>query len=210
MYSILIIEDDVTITEVMESILGMEGFSVRTASNGPLGIEKIREKRPDMILCDIMMPGMDGFTVLETLKRISEFSDIPFIFVTALDDRTNLRRGMSSGADDYLSKPFLAEELLAAVTGRLHRIETLRLKAERAAFRDEHEFLRQNITTREMEILLLVGQGYTSKQIANRLGIRSNTVQVHRTNVMLKLDTPNAANLARWAVIAELMHSADQ
>ncbi|MDD2366483.1 MAG: response regulator transcription factor [Desulfuromonadaceae bacterium] len=209
MYSILVIEDDLTIIEVMESVLGSEGFAVRTASNGPDGIGMIRDVRPDLILCDIMMPGMDGYSVLETLKLNDEFSDIPFIFVTALDDRTNFRRGMSSGADDYLTKPFLAEELIAAVTGRLHRIEILRLKAERSAFREEHNFLRQHITPRELEVLLLVGQGYTSKQIATRLGIRSNTVQVHRTNVMLKLDTPNAANLARWAVIAELMLSAE-
>lgn len=205
MYSILIIEDDATILDLMETGLRMEGFIVRTALNGPEGIALAREKRPDLILCDIQMPDMDGYAVLDVFKRDNDLTDIPFIYVTALDDRTNVRRGMASGADDYLTKPFFVEELVAAVTGRLHRFEILRLKLEKAVFKDEHTFLRQQITARELEILLLVGQGYTSKQIADRLGIRSNTVQVHRTNIMEKLDVPNAANLARWAVIAELM-----
>jgi FixJ family two-component response regulator len=112
---------------------------------------------------------------------------------------------MSAGADDYLTKPFSAEELTSAVTGRLQRIEVLRQHEEDATLQKEMGFLRQQVTARELEVLLQVGQGYTSKQIAGNLGIRQNTVEVHRANLMRKLDTPNAANLARWALIAEQM-----
>ncbi len=205
MYSVLIIEDDESLRDGMASILQTEGFDVRSACNGSDGINMIREKQPDLILCDIVMPEMNGHNVLEILKRDKTVADIPFVFVTAQDNRADFRRGMSSGADDYLTKPFLPEELLAAVTGRMHRIETLRLRAEKSVFREEHAYLLQQITLRELEILLLVGQGYTSKQIAERLGVRHKTIQAHRANLMEKLDTPNSATLARWAVIAELM-----
>src|SRR6185369_1307924 len=98
MYSILIIEDDPSICCNMELILRMEGFDVRTAGDGQSGIAAVREKRPDLILCDIMMPEMDGHVLLETLKNDRDRADIPFIFVTALGERADVRRGMAAGA----------------------------------------------------------------------------------------------------------------
>ncbi|MEI7815922.1 MAG: response regulator transcription factor [Desulfuromonadales bacterium] len=205
MNSILIIEDDAPCRNSTALILQKEGFNVRTAENGALGIAMINEHCPDLILCDIMMPEMDGHSVLEFLKQDSSHADIPFIFVTALSDRSNQRSGMSKGADDYLTKPFSSEELISAVIARLHRFKLIYRHDKTTALHEEFAQLTQQITEREQEILILVGQGYTSKEIANRLGIKINTVQVHRANLMKKLDVPNAANLARWAVITELM-----
>lgn len=205
MYSILIIEDNPSICGNMELILQMEGFDVRTASDGTSGLAMMREKRPDLILCDIMMPAMNGHSLLEFLKGETSFVDIPFIFVTALGERSDVRRGMSAGADDYLTKPFSAEELLAAVTGRLHRLETIRQHSIKSAFQKEHAIIQQRISVREREVLLLVGHGATSREISERLGISLRTVEVHRANLMRKLDAANAAILARWAVIAEQM-----
>lgn len=205
MYSILIIEDEPALCCNIELILRMEGFDTRTAADGLSGLARISEKRPDLILCDILMPEMDGHTLLNQLKSEADLADIPFIFVTALGERSDVRRGMSSGADDYLTKPFTAEELVAAITGRLHRLETIRLFSTRTTFREEHAILRQRISARELEILLLVGNGATSREIADRLGISLRTVEVHRSNMMDKLGAANAAILARWAVIAEQM-----
>jgi len=205
MYSILIIEDDPAYCSMMELILQMEGFDARTASDGQSGLALLRGKRPDLILCDIMMPGMDGHSVLEVLKGDDRLVDIPFIFVTALAEREHVRGGMSAGADDYLPKPFSADELLAAVTSRIRRHELIKLQQGKAAFHEEKILLRQAITRREREILLMVGQGATTKEIAERLGVVPKTVEVHRANLMRKLDATNAAGLARWAVIAELM-----
>lgn len=205
MYSILIVEDDASYCRMMEITLCSEGFDVRTAGDGQSGIAQVRAKRPDLILCDILMPEMDGHMMLEALKREGAYEHIPFIFVTALDDRADVRRGMSAGADDYLTKPFSAEELVAAITGRLHRIESFRLHNVAAAFQKEHAVLREQITERELEVLLMVGHGVTSKQIADRLGISFKTVEVHRSHLMKKLNAANAANLARWAFIAEQM-----
>lgn len=205
MYSILIIEDDPFIRGNMELILQMEGFDVHTACDGRSGLASIHDKRPDLILCDILMPEMNGHTLLDILNNEGTHTDIPFIFVTAMGERADVRRGMSAGADDYLTKPFSADELLAAVIGRLYRLETIRLHSAKSAFQKEHSVLRQQISAREREVLKLVGQGATSKEIAERLGISIRTVEVHRSNLMKKLNAANAATLARWAGIAELM-----
>jgi len=207
MYSILIIEDDPSYCSMMELILQMEGFDVRTASDGQSGLALLRDKRPDLILCDIMMPEMDGHSVLAALKGDAALVDIPFIFVTAMGEREQVRGGMSAGADDYLPKPFTAAELLAAVTGRIRRHEMIRMQYDKPSFQEEQSFLRNKITRRERQVLLMVGQGSTSKEIAERLGVCPKTVEVHRANLMKKLDVSNAAGLARWAVIADLMTS---
>jgi DNA-binding NarL/FixJ family response regulator len=203
MKSILVIEDDASYRNAIELILHMEGFEVRVSDNGVSGLAMLRVKRPDVILCDIMMPGMDGHSVLEILKRDTTVADIPFIFVTALDNRFDVRRGMYEGADDYLSKPFTPDELISTVVGRLKRSSMFRQQEET----DKLFALAERITTREREILLLVGEGFTSKDISKRLGIRINTVEVHRANLMRKLEAPNAAKLAQWAVIAEKIPS---
>jgi DNA-binding NarL/FixJ family response regulator len=205
LYSILIIEDDPSYRNVMEVILQMEGFEVRTASGGESGLALLRESSPDLILCDILMTGMDGHAVLEALKGKSTLADIPFIFVSALADRTDVRRGMAAGADDYLPKPFSAEELLVAVTAQIHRHEMITLRLGAATFQEERAVLRHKVTNREREVLLMVGQGATSRDIAQRLGVKLKTVEVHRANLMKKLDAANAACLARWAFIAEQM-----
>lgn len=205
MHTILIIEDDPSICANMELILRMEGFAVRTAENGSAGLAAILKQRPDLILCDILMPDMDGHALLDALKQNRECADIPFIFVTALGSRDDIRGGMSAGADDYLTKPFSADELIAAVTGRLSRLEAIRQRGVHTAYKDEKAFLQQRITEREREVLLLVGRGVTSREIADQLGISLRTVEVHRSNLMKKLDAANAAILARWAFIAEQM-----
>jgi DNA-binding NarL/FixJ family response regulator len=205
MYSILIIEDDPSICSNMELILNMEGFDVRTAPDGLAGLARICEKRPDLILSDILMPEMDGHTLLDLLKNEQDLADIPFIFVSALGERADVRRGMSAGADDYLVKPFSAEELVSAVTVRLHRHEMMRQHITKSAFKEEHAIILKRISVRELEVLQLVGHGATSREIAEQLGICLRTVEVHRSNLMRKLDASNAAILARWAVIAEQM-----
>jgi DNA-binding NarL/FixJ family response regulator len=202
MYTILLIEDDPDYLSMVALILQMEGYQVLTAADGPSGLALLRETRPDLILCDIMMPEMDGHAVLRTITGEGALADIPFIFISALAERNDVRSGMAAGADDYLPKPFSPEELLTAVACRIRRHKSIGSR-HGAAFQAEREILRALITPREFEILLLVGKGDTSRSIAASLGICLNTVEAHRANLMQKLDVPNAASLARWAFIAE-------
>lgn len=124
MSKILVIEDEAGIRSNLRVILKAEGHEVHVAENGRLGLEAVERIRPDLVLCDVMMPEMDGFQLLETLRKIPAHSDLPFIFLTALDDNKSRRRGMNLGADDYLNKPFSRDDLLEAISSRLSKHNT--------------------------------------------------------------------------------------
>lgn len=120
---VLIIEDNDDIRENISEILELAGYTVCTAANGKQGIELAMKQFPDIILCDIMMPELDGYGVLYMLNKKPETATIPFIFLTAKAERVDLRKGMEMGADDYLTKPFDDIELLNAVESRLKKKE---------------------------------------------------------------------------------------
>jgi class 3 adenylate cyclase/tRNA A-37 threonylcarbamoyl transferase component Bud32 len=122
---VLVIEDEPSIRNNIMLMLKVEKYAAIGAENGRVGLELARSDPPDLILCDVMMPEMDGFAVLEALRAEPRFAEIPFIFLTALDDRSSMRRGMNLGADDYLPKPFTRNELLEAVNSRLKKFEHL-------------------------------------------------------------------------------------
>jgi len=123
MKKILIIEDQKMLRDEVKDWFMFEGFNTYTAGDGKEGVELARRFLPDLILCDIMMPEMDGNEVLADLRQNSSTSLIPFIFITALGERGQLRSGMENGADDYITKPFTRVELLNAVNARLEKSE---------------------------------------------------------------------------------------
>ncbi|MCL4551503.1 MAG: response regulator transcription factor [Bacteroidetes bacterium] len=126
MKKILVIEDEKDIREIISALHSEEGFIVYTAKNGRDGITIAQSELPNLIICDIMMPGMDGYSVLKELSKNDSAKSIPFIFLTAKVERNDIRLGMELGADDYLFKPFKSEELLKSISSRLNRIETLK------------------------------------------------------------------------------------
>jgi CRP-like cAMP-binding protein len=122
---ILIIEDQLEVRENIEELLELSNYEPITAENGKVGIKKALEVKPDLILCDIMMPEMDGYEVLYLLGKNPDVANIPFIFLTAKSEQTDFRKGMNLGADDYITKPFEEIELLNAVERRLNKYEQL-------------------------------------------------------------------------------------
>lgn len=125
MAKILIIEDADSIRELITEILMNEGFQAIAASNGQQGLQLANTEFPDLIICDIMMPGLDGYGVLEQLRQNPKTVIIPFIFLTAKSGKKDLREGMQLGADDYLTKPFTEDELLNSVRSRLEHSQLL-------------------------------------------------------------------------------------
>ncbi len=121
MIKILLIEDSEQLREYIADILMMEGFEVILATDGEEGVSLAVMHQPDLILCDIMMPGKDGYEVFQILNSHERLVAVPFIFITALSERTNYRQGMDLGADDYLVKPFTIEELLRSINSRLKK-----------------------------------------------------------------------------------------
>lgn len=126
MKKILLIEDNTDIRENTAEILEMANYKVFTAENGKVGVEVALKERPDLIICDIMMPVLDGYGVLHMLHKNPEVSNTSFIFLTAKSERSDIRKGMELGADDYITKPFNGTELLSAVESRFKKIELLK------------------------------------------------------------------------------------
>ena len=121
MKKILLIEDNLEVRENTEEILSLANYKVLTAPNGKLGVELAQHEKPDLIICDIMMPELDGYGVLHILSKKEETARIPFIFLTAKSEKSDVRKGMSLGADDYLTKPFDDTDLLNAIEVRLRK-----------------------------------------------------------------------------------------
>ena len=125
MSKILVIEDEAHTRDMFRDCLEAEGFQTLGAEDGLAGIAQARQHLPDLVLCDVIMPKLDGYAVLSRLRQVTTTATIPFIFITAKTEKANRRQGMSLGADDYITKPSTAEELLEAVSARIARCAML-------------------------------------------------------------------------------------
>jgi CRP-like cAMP-binding protein len=126
MKKVLVIDDNQDILENTSELLELSNYKVFTAPNGKIGVEQALVNKPDLILCDIMMPELDGYGVLHMIHKNPELQDTPFIFLTAKTEQSEIRKGMSLGADDYIPKPFDTTDLLNAVENRLKKAEQIK------------------------------------------------------------------------------------
>lgn len=133
MKKVLFIEDDTVVRENTAELLELADYEVITASNGRSGVAIAKQEKPDIIVCDIMMPEMDGYGVLQELGKDPETQHIPFIFLSAKTEHKDIRKGMDLGADDYLTKPFEEEELISAIESRLAKVAILSKFHEKGA-----------------------------------------------------------------------------
>jgi DNA-binding NarL/FixJ family response regulator len=207
MSSILIIEDDEPTRENLQLILEMEGFGVRSAPDGRSGLALARQQRPDLILCDVSMPGVDGHGVLRDLRADPQHADVPFIFLTARGERQDQRAGMNLGADDYLCKPVDAEDLIAAIQTRLRRRQltqdaVLRDTDFSSDFSSAAPLEGLGLTPREAEVLLWVAQGKANADVATILGLSEKTVKIHLGHIFEKLCVETRTAAARMAMEA--------
>lgn len=141
--NILIVDDNVKILENMAELLVLAGYRVITADSGIKGLDLVRSNHPDLILCDIMMPDLDGYGMLRVVQNIPEMTGVPFIFVTAKSDKADFRKGMDMGSDDYLTKPFTGDDLLRAVEARLKK--SLMVKGKNKSNSEEFTSFNSNI-----------------------------------------------------------------
>lgn len=139
MKKVLIIEDDSLLRESVAELLELSGYKVITASNGKKGLLSVKEETPDIVVCDIMMPELDGYGVLEALSGDKNLRQIPFIFVSAKTEHKEIRKGMDLGADDYLTKPFEEKELISAIESRLAKVAILKEEHASGGLLSRHE-----------------------------------------------------------------------
>ena len=203
MQRILIIEDHRQMRENLALMLEMEDFAVFHAEDGHRGLELARCQVPDLILCDVMMPGLDGHGVLRALRADPATATIPLIFLTAKGEKIDQRAGMNLGADDYLVKPVAKEELLAAIRARLKRKQQHEhnTRAQLSQVRFAPDFSSSlpleslGLSPREAQVLLWIAQGKNNEEIGLILGASRNTIKKHVLHVLEKLgvETRNAA-----------------
>lgn len=209
MKKILVIEDEASTLENLVLMLEMEGFKPFGAPNGRAGVTLAQRELPDVILCDVSMPELDGHGVLQALRAEAKTASIPFIFLTARGDKKDVRLGMNLGADDYLTKPASAEDVLSAINTRLKRqaqnasaaIQNIDLKPN---FESAKPLENLGLTAREAEVLLWIAQGKSNADVATILGCAENTVKVHIARMFEKLgvENRNAASLKAIDVLS--------
>lgn len=190
---ILVIDDDAKMRRQIAALLATEGYQTSEAANGRDGVALALQEKPDLIVCDITMPEMNGHRVLQMLREQSATAPTPFIFLTGWGEKEDMRAGMNLGADDYLVKPVEPTDLFAAVAARLRRRkQTNTGRAASVADATPAALERAlGLTPREAEILSWVVQGKTNPEIGTILGIQLTTVKKHLESTFVKLGVEN-------------------
>lgn len=199
MKKVLLIEDDETISDNLCEMLRMNGYEVEIAENGEEGLRKAHYSIPSIIVSDVTMPMMNGYELIQKIRDIPALYNVPFIFITANMERDNLRKGMDLGADDYITKPFKAQELL----------DSIKMRLEKRAMQEnlngyEHKNISvvkkaiDSLTKTEKKILMLVATGLDNKELAATLFVSRRTVEKHRANILEKMQLGGNNGLLRF------------
>ncbi len=192
---LLCIDDEQRILDILLEELSEHGFKVKGITVSANAIEEMVSYNPHLIICDIMMPKPSGFDLLEQVRaRNDKIATTPFIFLSALNDRVDVLKGMRLGADDYITKPIDFEMLIEIVKARLNRNDSIQQKPTLA-----------NLTNREIEALTWSARGKSSNDIAVLMNVSERTVNFHITNSMRKLDVATRIQAAVKASIAGII-----
>jgi DNA-binding NarL/FixJ family response regulator len=204
MTKILIIEDEPEMRRNLLTILKLEKYQAVSAENGRAGVDLAKKELPAVILCDVMMPELDGHGVLEALRADPATAAIPFIFLTAKGEKRDVRAGMNRGADDYLTKPVAKADLLAAIASRLSRAAQQAKPEFAPDFSSPEPLCALGLSPRVAEVLLWLCQGKTNSDIATILGISESTVKKHVMDILatLGVETRTAASLRAMEVLS--------
>ncbi len=222
MKKILLVDDDKTLQTVLTRYLEKRGYSVRVVTSGIQGLKLFSQDPPDIVVSDIMMPGMDGLEFCRRLRATKTGQLVPFLFLTAKKDLEDRIQGHYIGADDYVTKPFEPLELLAKIEAQLERSRRIHSEMVRlmqnvpknndldddfddapveavAPVKDPVPEEDLPLTPAEARVFWEVIQGLTNKQISQRLFISPRTVQTHLSNILTKLNLENRSQLVRFA-----------
>ncbi|MFP4133766.1 MAG: response regulator transcription factor [Halothece sp.] len=207
---LLLIDDDPNLILLVQDYLDFQGYQVTTADNGKEALERLEEDIPDLIICDIMMPEMDGYELVERIREDSRISWIPVIFLSAKGQSTDRVRGLNIGADVYLIKPFEPEELVAQVESSLKQANRFLERTSNGTFAEEGEKIEVpegvTLTRTETKVVQFVAQGLANREIAEKLNVSQRTVESHVSNMLNKTRLHNRTELARWAIQSHLAH----
>ncbi len=200
---LLLIDDDPNLILLVRDYLEFRGYHVGTAKNGRDALTILEKDIPDMIICDVMMPEMDGYTFLEQVRQNPRTDWIPVMFLSAKGQSQDRVKGLNQGADVYMVKPFEPEELVAQVESSLKQSKRLLEHSNNKGMdMDKHIRVSKNVelTPTELKVVNLVAQGMANREIAVRLEVSQRTIESHVSNMLNKTRLSNRTELARWVI----------
>jgi DNA-binding NarL/FixJ family response regulator len=199
---LLLIDDDPNLILLVKDYLEFRGYEVVTAENGQEALEVLEKDTPDMIICDVMMPQMDGYSLVENVRKNPRTSWIPVLFLSAKGQSQDRVKGLNTGADVYMVKPFEPEELVAQVESSLKQASRLIQRQDKgsdAAPKIQVPF-DVELTPTELRVVQFVARGMANREIAEELNVSQRTIESHVSNMLGKTGLHNRTELARWAI----------
>lgn len=199
---LLLIDDDPNLILLVQDYLEFRGYAVITAENGREGLEMLKEEVPDLIICDVMMPEMDGYTFVNNVRENPRTDWIPVLFLSAKGQSQDRVKGLNTGADVYMVKPFEPEELVAQVESTLKQASRL-LDCPRQRSSHEPKLLVPDtveLTPTEVKVVQLVSRGMSNREISEVMNVSQRTIESHVSNMLAKTSLHNRTELARWAI----------
>lgn len=198
--TLLLVDDDPNLILLVKDYLEFRGYAVITAENGREALDLLSENTPDLIICDVMMPEMDGYTFVQQVRLESNFSWIPIVFLSAKGQSQDRIKGLNMGADVYMIKPFEPEELVAQVESSLN--QTKRLMTAKFDNNASAVYVPKSVelTPKELQIVRFLALGLSNREIADHTGVSQRTVESHVSNMLAKTGLHNRTELARWAI----------
>lgn len=199
---LLLIDDDPNLILLVKDYLEFRGYEVITAENGREALEVLEQEIPDMIICDVMMPEMDGYAFVNQVRQEERTSWIPILFLSAKQQTGDKIKGLDSGADVYMVKPFEPEELVAQVEASLK--QAFRQRQQTGGGNDSESKIQVpfdvHLTQTELKVVQFVARGLANRDIAEELNVSQRTVESHVSNMLGKTGLHNRTELARWAI----------
>ena len=203
---LLLIDDDPNLILLVKDYLEFRGYKVITAENGREALEVLQQQTPDMIICDVMMPEMDGYTLVQQIRNNTSTSWIPVLFLSAKGQSQDRVKGLNMGADVYMVKPFEPEELVAQVESSLKQANRLIQQSNKDSKTKTKMNVPQNVelTPTELKVVQLVAKGMANREIAQQLNVSQRTIESHVSNMLNKTSLNNRTELARWAIESDM------
>jgi DNA-binding NarL/FixJ family response regulator len=200
---LLLIDDDPNLILLVKDYLEFRGYEVITAENGREALEVLEQEIPDMIICDVMMPEMDGYALVDHVRQDPRTSWIPVLFLSAKGQSQDRVKGLNTGADVYMVKPFEPEELVAQVESSLKSASRLMMHQSGTATDTKPKIqvpFDVELTPTELKVVQFVARGMANREIAEQMNVSQRTIESHVSNMLGKTGLHNRTELARWAI----------
>lgn len=203
---LMLVDDDPNLILLVKDYLEFRGYEVKSASNGVEALEILEKEIPDLIVCDVMMPGMDGYTLVEHIRENPRTNWVPVLFLSAKGQSQDRVKGLNTGADVYLVKPFEPEELVAQVESSLKQASRLIGHKSYGIGTVPTIKVRRNVelTPTESKVVQFVAQGKANREIAKVMEVSQRTIESHVSNMLGKTGLHNRTELARWAIESKI------